>query len=70
VALNLTMFNEWSSKEIYNNGFLLAEKLGMKTKDPKTAYDFLKTFDVKEIIEACVSVRISTFYRIDWIAGA
>ncbi|KMQ92339.1 esterase e4 [Lasius niger] len=34
-----------------NKGFLLAEKLGKATEDPKVAYEFLKTIDAKKLIE-------------------
>jgi len=34
-----------------NKGFRLAEKLGKATADPKVAYEFLKTIDVKKLIE-------------------
>ncbi|KAL6257876.1 hypothetical protein P5V15_011474 [Pogonomyrmex californicus] len=34
-----------------NRGFLLAEKLGKPTTDPKVAYEFLKTIDAKTLIE-------------------
>ncbi|XP_011632339.1 juvenile hormone esterase-like [Pogonomyrmex barbatus] len=34
-----------------NRGFLLAEKLGKPTTDPKVAYEFLKTIDAKKLIE-------------------
>jgi len=68
--MNPWAFNEWSSKEIYSNGFRLAEKFGMKTTDPKAAYDFLKTIDAKKLIEADDLVRISALLsnrRNGWI---
>jgi len=41
-----------------NKGFQLAEKLGKATADPKVAYEFLKTIDVKKLIETEEKFRL------------
>lgn len=50
VVSNYWSFNEWTSKA-ENSGYQIVEKLGKKTRDPKVAYDFLKTIDAKQLIQ-------------------
>lgn len=50
-ALNHWSFNEWSSDKEVNNGFYWAERFGKRTKDPKVAYEFLKTIDARKFVQ-------------------
>ncbi|XP_036141337.1 esterase E4 [Monomorium pharaonis] len=55
VATNPWALTEWTDKTM-NKSFLLAEKLGKATSDPKIAYEFLKKIDAKKLIETAQKV--------------
>lgn len=47
-----TAMNPWALHDLQKWSFLLAEKLGKRTSDPKLAGEFLKTIDARKIVEA------------------